>query len=204
MAWAGAGCAVAAATVALLACAAPRPGPAEQGDIPMAADEEFAKVEWGSGRPNACTPKVERKLEGIRIAAPQVVVFDPGRRDAGGGFAPVILCGVYRFSALFMQEHGNFPKRGTVVAVNVETHAVHAAEMSRGHPEIPPPNPPRTYTAEELEGQFQMGYFNENPLHYLDVPEGPGTYQLYVTFGPYTSNVVTVTLRTREEAARNK
>lgn len=165
----------------------------------MAEADRFARVDPGSAQQNECTPKVGAGFIGIRIAAPETVIYTPGERDRfTGAFARAIICGVYRFNAYFLQEHGNPVKNASLVATDAATRQVYAAKMTHGHPELRPPGqPPPRQTAEELKNSFEKSYFNENLLDYLPLPEAPATYQVHLTLGPESSNVVTITLKPR-------
>lgn len=163
----------------------------------MPADACFEKVSWGSFLDNECTPKVPEAFRGIRIAAPSRVRVGPGHHDRfTDAIGSLMICGVYQLDGLFVRRHGIPPMNGVVVAVNVDSHAVQAAPMTPPHPPAPkPPPPPDPWpepTDEEVARQWQEGYFNENALAYLRLPEETATYDVHVTVGPATSNVVRV------------
>jgi hypothetical protein len=185
----------------LVACAQdPRvQRPPVAGGNAMAEADRFAKIEPGSGEPNECTPQVAKDFIGIRIAAPETVIYTPGARDQfTGAFAKVMICGVYQFNDYFLQEYGNPVKNASLVAVDAVSHQVYTGKMTHGHPEVRPPGPPSPRrTADELKDSFEEGWFNENLLDYLPLPEALATYQVYLTLGPEKSNVVTIGLKPR-------
>lgn len=171
------------------------PGGRDRPETTMPTDEAFDKVDWGSGDENECTPQVDEDFRGFRIAAPRRVVIGPSRRERGTG-APgrLLICGVYQVDGLFLRRYGAPPEEGTLIATSVETHQVYSASMNP-HTEAPmrtPPNIPDLPSDEVVAKRVGKGYFNENALMYLNLPMETGTYDLHVTLGPTTSNVVRV------------
>jgi hypothetical protein len=161
---------------------------------PRLPDETFAAVDAGSGNRSACSPTIDGNFVGILINAPEKVVFTPGTRDSvSDAFARFIICGAYRLDAWELYQLGGFRPGAKLVATDADHDDVFADEMHPPHPMQPQPNPPK-WTAQEFAGQTELGYFNENLLDFLPLPQRPGRYDVFVTFGPHRSNVVTVTL----------
>jgi hypothetical protein len=161
---------------------------------PRLPDEAFASVDAGSGNRSAGSPTLDASFNGILINAPEKVVYTPGARDpVSGAFARFIVCGAYRLDGWELYQLGGFREGAKLVATDVDHHDVFADKMLPPHPMQPQPNPPK-YTAQDFAGQTEQGYFNENLLDFLPLPQRPGRYDVFVTFGPHRSNVVTVTV----------
>ena len=155
----------------------------------------FANVEPGNDNENDCTPRIEEDFIGIRINAPEVIGYTPGVGDrTTGAFVNAILCGIYRFESAFLVETTGFKKAATLVAVDRKTHQSYTAKMVHDHPDIPNPDPPQ-FPRQMLEGVYETGYFNINILDFLELPERPATYDVFVTIHQHISNIVTFTLR---------
>src|SRR5689334_6288380 len=122
-----------------------------KGGRAMPSTAAFDRVDPGSGKKNACTPQVEDDFLGIRIAAPEKVVYKPGARKPGRqGFARIMICGIYRLSSAFLEQLGGGIKTaGLLVAVDTATHRTYSGKMLRDHPIVPNPFR-RNYTAEQL------------------------------------------------------
>jgi hypothetical protein len=161
---------------------------------PRLPDEAFATVDAGSGNRSACSPAIDSSFIGIVINAPEKIVYTPGTRDpVSGAFARFMICGVYRLDGWELYQLGGFREGAKLVATDVDHHDVFADKMQPPHPTEPQPNPPK-WTAQDFAGQTEQGYFNENLLDFLPLPQRPGRYDVFVTFGPHRSNAVTVTL----------
>ncbi len=152
----------------------------------------FENIEPSNYSKNQCTPRIEEDFIGIRLAAPEVVRYVPGKRDRiTGAFGRAILCGIYRLELVLLAQTDGFDKTATLIAIDTKTHVPYSAKMVHDHPEIPNPNPPQ-FTPEMLTGIFETGYFNINMLDFLKLPEQPATYNVFVTFLQFKSNVLTV------------
>lgn len=165
------------------------------------SDEVFAEVEAGNGNENDCTPQVGDDFVGLKINAPKVVFYIPGvRHSITDAFAKMMICGVYQVEAEAVDQLGGIKQAITVSAIDVVSHTPYVSKL--GAPKwmdaVSDPPPPRALPPQPNRTRFYMGFFNENVLDYLDLPEKPGTYQVFVSLLKYKSNVVTVTLKPRD------
>jgi hypothetical protein len=159
--------------------------------MPSVKPPAFASVER-DGNPNACTPTVPDDFVGIRIDAPQEVRYAPGGRDPiDGTFTAIVICGVYCVEAAKVAHHPD-PKRAMVVtAIGAATRQAFSSALAP-NVSMPPPKDETPPDPKGYEGVAWQGYFNFNLLEYLDLPERPATYTVFVTLDEYRSNVVTV------------
>lgn len=153
----------------------------------------FENIEPDNHNENECTPRIEEDFIGIRIVAQEVINYMPGQRNRiTGAFGRAILCGIYRLDSVFLAQTNGFRKTATLIAVDTKTHVPYSVNMVHDHPEIPNPNPSQIPL--EKFRSVVTGYFNINMLDFLRLPEQPATYNVFVTFGQFKSNVVTVRL----------
>lgn len=165
------------------------------------ADEVFASVEPGNGNENDCTPQVGDDFVGLKINAPKMVYYTPGvRHSITDAFAKMMICGVYQVEAEAVENLGGIKQATTLSAIDVVSHTPYVSKL--GAPKwmdiVTDPPLPRRPSEHPNRVKFYMGFFNENVLDYLDLPEKPGTYQVFVTLLKYKSNVVTITLKPRD------
>jgi len=156
--------------------------------------EMFENIEPGDDE-NACTPKIDDNFIGIRINAPDVVYYAPGEKDPNTGhFAKIMICGIRRFRGDFLSElRPDVEKKVALVAIDTQLHNVHTSLLIDDDPDEPDPSPPQ-FPKETLEKVYITAWFNINILDYLDLPERPATYNVFVTLKEYKSNVVTIKL----------
>ena len=151
---------------------------------------------------NECSPIIfGRKHKGIVINMPKEHYFSVGNTMPFGGFTYLPVCGSYRVA------NGELPGRRIedallLVAVDTKTKEVYSGRFKLPGVELPMPEafrqqgnhktyPPGTYVG--------GGNFNYNLAEVVNLPERPAEYIVYVTAGPYKSNVRTVKIIQKKE-----
>lgn len=166
---------------------------------------QFDDIEPGSETRNACTPKVDFEFVGIRIAAPEEVLFGPGTRDSiYGGFTRLIVAGVCELPYDTLGLRDDWNRAIVLVAVDTEAKRVYsgrfgAESIFQPAESLDPQEEARLHRG--MSKSMVVGrVFNSNIANDLHLPPEPAAYDVYATLGPYRSNVVHVRVKRIEEA----
>ncbi len=151
---------------------------------------------------NECSPIIfGDTFKGIVINMPKEHYYIVGQIMPFGGFTYLPVCGAYQVG------NGELPGRRIedallLVAVDTKTKEVYSGRFRLPGVEVPmpekfrkqiddQPDPPGTYVG--------GGNFNYNLTEVVNLPERPAEYIVYVTAGPYKSNVRTVKIMQKKE-----
>lgn len=136
---------------------------------------------------NVCSPDLDDDL-GILINLPEEVSIEQA------GVTPrVQLAGACQFPYDLLGLRGDLVEKILFVAVNAETHDVHANQFV-AVPNPAPSPPPRE--PHEPRPELVLGaYFNPNLTEILRLPPGDAEYIVYAVLGPHRSNVLRIRIR---------
>jgi len=175
-------------------CTHPHGKPIEVNTMTVRSAEAFANIEHGDGTPNTCTPQISDDFVGVKINIPDKVTWSGEDKDPfSGAFSRVMLCGIYRLAAACIVGTEGFYLSASLVATNTRTHKVYYAKIRPDHPGLENPDLPQ-FSAKELEGVYETGYFNVNIVEVLDLPEEAAEYLVFVVFKSFKSNVASIVL----------
>jgi hypothetical protein len=135
---------------------------------------------------SVCSPELDDD-QGILINLPEEILIDEP------GVAPrVQLAGACQFPYDLLGLRGAFAEKILFVAVNAETHHVHANQFEA----VPNPALPPTPEPDEPRPELVIGaYFNPDLSEILGLPPGDAEYLVYAVLGPHRSNMLRVRLR---------
>lgn len=153
-------------------------------------DKRFEAVRPDSFEPNDCTPQpAEADFEGIRIAAPARVTFEPpdspgppGPPDAKPGII-VPICGCYTLKAKHLPPSGEAVDDMRIVARNTATLQDYHGYVVDPEARTPAPEEEEPVDPKAIENLSVGGCFNVDLVKKVELPAEPGQYQVHVTYG---------------------
>ena len=164
------------------------------------SDAIFETAAIGSLLESECSPQIDFMAEGIALRAPEEVYFRQGTAPKGRPFAPVVVCGAYRFRYDTLGLNGNFVDEIVLVVVDASTNEIHSGKIPRRATMARKPAPEKfDLTAQELAERLIGGNFNPNLAEAFPLPAREAEYIVYATLGPHTSNRVRIKVRERPE-----
>ncbi len=144
---------------------------------------------------NECSPTItDIDFVGVVINAPREVFYEPGDVLPFGGFVMVPICGAYMYTLGSIPDlERNFTDAMLFVAVDTMTGASYRGKIQPRGTRIPATNgAPEKIPPEQMGQRVVGGFFNPNLTEVLQLPETEAEYFVYVTLGPFKSNVVKV------------
>ena len=152
----------------------------------------FLEVPLNSNDRNPCSPPAPAPdWRGIVIQAPEKVTFKRDQTvDEYGAFAAIPVCGYCQLDVLTEP----WPEPMRLFAVDRATGTVYSGDVVEldPSPEKPPPEDEEPLTPEEVEGLATGTYFNPNLADFVQLPQKPAIYNIYVEFREVRSNMVAV------------
>ena len=166
-------------------------------------DCDFSKVDLEAlGVRNECTPdvpssEIDNGLRGIFINAPKISKFKIGQViDRDGTFARIPVCALSVFDS---NQLDKTQERELIVVVDTKTHQAFKGQFIEPDMDAPLPldmdGPPLNELSDVsvLEAVFtQTMSFSFNLAKYVELPIKNASYHLYITKGPFKSNVITI------------
>jgi hypothetical protein len=158
------------------------PGSRNGGSMP-----DFNRVVTGDHSSNECTPPIPEGFTGLRIDAPQALVFGKDR---------FVICGTYRFQAEYVYRFPEIHYAVVLVAVDARTHRPLACNL------FPPTSPPEIDAGSHrqdpdwMANHFIQRYFNVDLLRFMtELPRTTADYWIYALIEDHVSNVVRVSCK---------
>jgi hypothetical protein len=157
-------------------------------------DADFQNVPFGMDQQTPCSPpRPDLSWRGIALRAPEAVSYNAEDITASGYLAVTIpVCGFLSLDYIAVKQSDSM----SISAIEKTTGKIYSAGVGETDPSMMAPDPDEEPADPALlEGMSMEEYFNENLTHYLQLPFAPAIYDIYVEFGPFKSNTVTVAVR---------
>lgn len=141
------------------------------------------------------SPELDDSFIGIRISAPDIVKFTPGNIvDDLGSFVYIPISISYRFSIAYERKFDNITDHMVLVAVDSVTGTPYSETLQNDDSvEYLPIDFPEV-SEQELNSTFGTGFMTVNLIHFLQIPQRSGDYNIHITLEKYQSNLLTVEL----------
>ncbi len=152
---------------------------------------EFAHVPYGTVTPAVCAPKIDDpRFSGIAIRMPERI------RASESEKIDIPICGYYQLptAPLLMGADIHIHVRGVGSNPRPPISAKVVKDTGANEPDVPHPKRNRPIDPNAYKGQVSEAYFYFDAQRYLPPMLPPGTYEVCVTYGDATSNVVRVTI----------
>lgn len=152
---------------------------------------EFANVPYGTIVAATCAPKVDDpRFSGIVIRMPERIGALANEKIS------VPICGYYQLptAPLLMGADIYIHVRGVGPTARPPLTGKVVTDMGDNEPDAPDPEAGKPVDPDRYKGQVSEAYFYFDAQRYLPHTLPSGTYEVCVTYGQTTSNVVRVTI----------
>ena len=159
---------------------------------------DFDGIAPGTEDRTPCSPEVDEGFRGIKIHAPQEVLFGPDTRDSlFGGFARIVVSGACQLPYPALGLRGRWNSAILLIAIDTRDRQVYAGIQKPFGSPAPPLDPldGTGLTPEDFADTVACEWFDANLATVLHLPEREAEYDVHATLGPYNSNVVHIKVR---------